>query len=69
MNRISRLIAVVALPLMVALPLFAQAPSGSLTAWGNNITSTPIPVALPVDASIERVAAGEFNTSQLPLME
>jgi hypothetical protein len=54
---------------MVALPLFAQAPSGSLTAWGNNITSTPIPVALPVDASIERVAAGEFNTSQLPLME
>src|SRR5438045_1728629 len=49
-------------PFIIALPLSAQVPSGSLTAWGNNVSSTPISVALPAGVSIERVAAGQSNT-------
>ncbi|HZQ95904.1 MAG TPA: hypothetical protein VFA67_12900 [Candidatus Sulfotelmatobacter sp.] len=56
-----RLIAVGVLFLMAALTLLAQAPRGSLTAWGNNISSTPIPVALPAGVNIERIAAGQSN--------
>jgi alpha-tubulin suppressor-like RCC1 family protein len=53
---------VVASSFVAVLPLFAQAPRGSLTAWGDHVTSTPIPVALPAGVSIERVAAGQSNT-------
>lgn len=47
---------------VTALPLLAQAPRGSLTAWGDHATSTPIPVALPPGVGIERIAAGQNNT-------
>lgn len=60
MTRIARLL--VASFLVASLPLLAQAPRGSLTAWGDNVSSTPIPVALPAGVSIERVAAGQFST-------
>jgi hypothetical protein len=53
---------VVASLCVAALPLFAQAPRGSLTAWGEHVTSKPIPVALPAGVSMERVAAGQNNT-------
>lgn len=69
MNRISRLLAAIGLCLIIAIPALAQPPSGSLTAWGSNITSTPIPVALPAGVTILRgagndqtVAAGQSNT-------
>jgi len=62
MNRVLRSISTLLISLIVALPLVAQAPTGSLTAWGNNVSSTPIPVALPAGISIERVAAGQSNT-------
>jgi alpha-tubulin suppressor-like RCC1 family protein len=60
MNRTARL--VVGSLLVVSLPLLAQAPLGSLTAWGGTVTSTPIPVPLPAGVAIERIAAGSLNT-------
>ena len=60
MNRITRLTTISLC--IAALPLLAQAPRGSLTAWGDNVSSTPIPVALPAGVTVERVAAGQFNT-------
>ncbi len=53
----------IAVSLLAApLTLFAQSPRGSLTAWGDHVTATPIPVALPAGVSIERVAAGQSTT-------
>jgi alpha-tubulin suppressor-like RCC1 family protein len=60
MNRVTRLI--VASLLIAPLTLLAQAPRGSLTAWGDSVSSTPVPVALPAGVALERVAAGSSNT-------
>lgn len=48
--------------LFLALPLFAQAPHGSVTAWGDYVTTTPQAVAAPAGVSFERIEAGVFDT-------
>lgn len=47
---------------LVALPLVAQNQPGSVTAWGDNVSSTPVAVALPPGVSIYRIDAGVFDT-------